>query len=115
MNDRNFYEMVLEHTTKDDFNLEEHQQKSRIEAIKYFLNENKQLQQELDKEIKEKIMIEFNFDKKIKENKVDYELKLIKANELLDKSIKTTKTLEKEVKKRDEVIEKYKNMRTLWK
>lgn len=38
--------MLLEHTGYDDFNLEEHQIKGRLEAIKVLINKNQQLKEE---------------------------------------------------------------------
>lgn len=38
--------LYLEHTSKEDFNLEEHQKQNRYEAIQVLLQENKQLKED---------------------------------------------------------------------
>ena len=41
--------LYLEHTSSDDFNLEEHQIQNRLNAIQFLLKENQQLKDKLSK------------------------------------------------------------------
>ena len=42
--------LYLEHTSSDDFNLEEHQIQNRLNAIQFLLKENQELKKQLEEE-----------------------------------------------------------------
>lgn len=52
--------LYLEHTSSDDFNLEEQQIQNRLNAIQFLLKENQQLKDKLSKI--ETLIINHNFD-----------------------------------------------------
>ena len=57
--------LYLEHTSSDDFNLEEHQIQNRLNAIQFLLKENQDLKKQLEEYIKQNMKLKDElFDKR---------------------------------------------------